>query len=391
MTVELLQGDSNVILRRLADQGRKVHTCLTDPPYYLESIVKRFGKQGAAPAQHGADGRFNRQSRGFMGQTWDAADENGYRIAHDPEFWRAVYDILLPGGFCIAFSSPRTGHWQAVAMEQAGFIMHPFIGWAYGSGLAKGHAITKFRPDAEDWDGWFYGTQTLKPAIEPIYIGQKPYSEKTGYANVIKHGVGAFNIAGCQVPSEGDGKGRWPANLVHDGSTAIEECFPEASGQKARLKAASQEGESKTGRVYQQMRRGMETKFPRDSGGSASRFFNCFPHSFGGDVEDSPFKPIFYHAKATKADRAGSAHPTVKPVGLLRHLARLVTPPGGTVIDPFAGSGTTGDAATQESMSAILIEREAAHAHDIRRRFGMPSLNEDVAEQYLQRLFRSAA
>lgn len=138
-SIELHQGDNRDSLRRLIDQGVRVHSVVCDPPYMLDSIVKRFGKAGAAPAKHGTDGAYARQSAGFMGQTWDGADKDGVYISFDPEFWALVYEILLPGGYVAAFSSPRTGHWQACAMEQAGFVMHPFLGWAYGQGFPKAH------------------------------------------------------------------------------------------------------------------------------------------------------------------------------------------------------------------------------------------------------------
>src|SRR5690606_28669845 len=105
----------------------------------------------------------------------------------------------------------------------------------------------------------------------------------------------------------------------------------------------------------------------------------CFPGT--GDASAARF---FYCAKATKADRAGSKHPTVKPIALLRWLCRLVTPPGGVILDPFAGSGTTGEAARLEGFRAVLIEREAEYAADIRRRFGLPAEAEEFPEDILE-------
>lgn len=316
MSIEIFEGDNRHILRDLIDQGTRVHSAVMDPPYNFTSIVKRFGKADSKPAKQGSGGRFSRLSTGFQGQQWDATG-----IERDPEFWRLVYDILLPGGYCFAFSSAMTGHWQAVAMEQAGFTMHPFIAWLYSTGMPKAHAVTKFAPSAEEWDGWYYSTAVQKPAIEPIYVAQKPFSEKTGYANVLRHGVGAVNIGGCRVPSSNGDAGRWPANVIHDGSTGVVEIFPPGHDE----------------------------------------FFHCFP--------------VALHApKANKGDRAGSTHPTVKPVNLMRHLVRLTTPRGGLVLDPFAGSGTTGEAAVLEGSNAILIEQNAIYSSDIRRRFNKTAL-----------------
>lgn len=250
--VKLFEGDNRESLRRLIDQGVRVHSVVTDPPYGLVSVQKRFGKEGSAAARtEGNDGSFARLSGGFMGKAWD-----GTGIERDPEFWKLIYDILLPGGYVFAFSGSRTGHWQACAMEMAGFVMHPMHGWTFGSGFPKAHNASKAidqhlgvdgtkgdvrvasgskrnsmaghfaggeyhdyvpgSPEAAQWEGWAYGTQAQKPALEPIYLGQKPFSEKTGAANLLMHGVGAVNIDGCRVPTNPDvddprlgGTGSW--------------------------------------------------------------------------------------------------------------------------------------------------------------------------------------
>jgi DNA modification methylase len=202
---------------------------------------------------------------------------------------------------------------------------------------------------AKPWMG--YGT-TLKPAFEPIVLARKPLSEGTAAANVLMHRTGVMNIDACRVEGVGaeagrtrhgggiEGAatsyelpdshgeipaGRWPANVIHDGSDEIHESF-------ARFDESSSSRS-----IY-----GFNDK------GSASRFF--------------------FSAKADKTDRFGSRHPTVKPIELMRWLVRLVTPKGGTVLDPFAGSGTTGVAALAEGMSAILIERESEYYQDILER-----------------------
>ena len=367
-TVTLYPGDNRISLQRLIDDGVRVHSVVTDPPYGLVSIEKRFGKKGAAAARtEGNDGSFARLSAGFIGRTWD-----GTGIERDPEFWRLIHDILLPGGFCFAFSGARTGHWQACAMETAGFVMHPFHVWAYGSGLPKAKDVKKELVKAgftdeellAEWSGWKFGTQSQKPAVEPIYLGQRPISEKTYIANIKKHGVGAVNIDGCRVPLDSvadvkqlrtmnrnrreedtsgqtwglsknagavDENGRYPANLFHDNSPEILDLFPK-------------------------------------DGGSTARFFNAFPS------DECP--ALLYHPKANKEDRGGSEHPTVKPVGLLRHLIRHITPPGGVVLDPFAGSGTTAIAARAEGVDCIIMEAEGEYIDFLQERFGR-SLNVD--------------
>lgn len=228
-------------------------------------------------------------------------------------------------------------------------------------------------PQAAAWEGW--GT-ALKPAFEPIVLARKPLSEGTVAANVLRWGTGALNIDGCRVETD-DGyaenrvtqgintaqtsyapaaarrtfepaaEGRWPANVVHDGSDEVVGAFPDSRGQIAP--AAEGEERRKDQNVYGAMTRGSNGAKPRGDSGSAARFF--------------------YSAKASKADRAGSKHPTVKPIALMQWLCRLVTPPGGTVLDPFAGSGTTGAAAAAEGFNAILMEKEPQYVEDMRRRF----------------------
>lgn len=769
--VTLHPGDNRESLRRLIDHGVRVHSVVTDPPYGLVSVQKRFGKEGSAPARtEKNDGSFARLSGGFMGKAWDASG-----IERDPEFWKLIYEILLPGGYVFAFSGSRTGHWQACAMEMAGFVMHPMHGWVFGcmdpktecltrrgwlrytdllptdevlqwdseadllswvvpqhiheydfdgdmvqiknrhthqmltpnhrvyakvrrhsrhpkptqyevvearevharpgnwqvdlpmasflegaqnfdaelaylvgwwltdawahkdanavcfsqskpatlaklrdalskwnpseyvkkakkethadehmfylsgpladllrrdfperkltwnmldwsiearralyeglmdgdgsrnkrgdlpshaeafwskdqdrrnvflalslsigircyedpakgvvyvnqktrttqvqgkqraerlpykgkvwclsvptgafvarrngrpfitgnSGFPKAHAADKaidkhlgveggfdpqgnpvkrmipgadqhkdgswikdngreYQPgsyvpgseEAAQWEGWAYGTQAQKPALEPIYLGQKPFSEKTGAANLLKHGVGAVNIDGCRVPTKdnlnggayaqssvkdlndatsfamgaaaGDfvqPEGRHPANLILDGSPEVVAMFPDSKGQQGDLKSHWNTRQSPNG-IFGVMRPALDHPARNDSG-SAARFF----HQFAPDAA-----PLFYHPKAGKADRAGSRHPTVKPIALMQYLIRHITPPGGTVLDPFAGSGTTAEAAKREGFDCILMEAEPEYLDFLSQRFGIEDKEQSDAHEYLAML-----
>lgn len=365
----VLHGDCMDMLPLLPENSIDAVVC--DPPYHLQSIVKRFGGKNAAPAKHGTDGAFARASKGFMGKTWDGGD-----IAFRKETWEAIYRVLKPGAYLLAFSGSRTFCRVGVAIEDAGFIMHPLHGWIFGQGLPKGHAVND-----PEWEGWKYSTQSLKPALEPILMAQKPFSEKTGTANVLRWGTGAVNIDGCRVPhvtveggnlalnphlrshiNGGNGgriiareeerriviphrEGRYPANVIHDGSPEVIATFPDAPGQGGIVKGT--EASSPATNVYGDFKR-VASEPPRGDSGSAARYFYC--------------------AKASKADRAGSEHPTVKPIALMRYLCRLITPPGGIVLDPFAGSGSTLQAAVQEGFQAIGIEREAEYVADIVQR-----------------------
>jgi site-specific DNA-methyltransferase (adenine-specific) len=131
--------------------------------------------QGAAEAKGGATGAYQRASSGFMGKQWDGGD-----IAFQPATWAAVLRVLKPGGYLLAFASTRGFGRMSVAIEDAGFITHPLIAWVFGSGFPKATRIK-----ADGYDGFRYGGQALKPAIEPIYMGQKPFSEANGTANIL--------------------------------------------------------------------------------------------------------------------------------------------------------------------------------------------------------------
>ena len=346
--VEVEAGDMRRVLKKMVKAKRTVHAVVTDPPYHLQSIVKRFGgaskdddTKTSHDARTGSHG-YARLSRGFMGKQWDGGD-----IAFDAETWRLCFHVLPPGGHLLAFASTRNYHRMATAIEDAGFEIRDQVAWLYGSGFPKSHhvadGIRKRHPDADPSTGQGWGT-AIKPAFEPVCVARKPI-EGTVAANFLKYGTGALNTMACGVPTDGRDKkekaigesdtagrsiygdglsppsrhagtttaDRWPANVVHDGGEQVTRLFPD------------------------------DPDAP-----SVARFFYC--------------------AKAGEADRLESEHATVKPVSLIRWLVRLVTPPGGWVLDPFAGSGTTAMACLAEGFNCIAVEREAAHVADIRRR-----------------------
>ena len=498
----VLTGDCLVKLKELPDNS--VDSVVTDPPYHLVSIVKRFGKEGSAPAQTGKDGSFKRLSSGFMGKTWDGVDENGIGIAYNKEMWKECLRVLKPGGHLLAFGGTRTYHRMAVAIEDVGFEIRDMIEWFYGSGFPKSLNIAKqldkvpyikdrvaikeylakninkcsktkkqineecgfmacsytrisYRDDdgwgsalptiekwakmkevigfdnkwdefikqnerkiigkgqagflekndvfeldnkgygsfdltkgTSEWEGW--GT-ALKPAHEPICMARKPLGEKTVAENCLKWGTGGINIDESRIGTEemkarpsgkssrayqseetttaggmGEDKiGRFPANLIHDGSDEVRECFPET-------KSGSGVKNPKTSNIYggnamlKSKTMGSGEYLEGDSG-NASRFF----------------KSIIYIPKASKSERNKGCeeleekktghgnlqncegferfdtsnrnnHPTVKPVKLMEYLIKMVTPRGGVVLDPFAGSGTTLVSAKMNGFGYIGIE-----------------------------------
>lgn len=421
--VTLHCGDSRAVMKTLADNS--VDAFVGDPPYALVSIVKRFGATSESDetktserTRNRSDGYARLVAGGFMGKKWDTGE-----TAFDPAFWAECLRVLKPGGHVVMASGTRTYHQLATAIEVAGFEVRDSIlemmagdsaglafldslndeqrsafirlldeqsptgllGWCYGSGFPKSHDVAKglrkqlAGPDlCAEWEGW--GT-ALKPAWEPIVLARKPLDRNnTVAANVLQHGTGAINIDGCRVATDpsvddarlgGNGswrtdkaaknvysggyagddiasspRGRWPANIVHDGSEEVLAAFPGdlTSGKPAGIKAGNNNN------VFGQFAGGIPVTGFGDSG-SAARFF--------------------YTAKADEDDRLGSKHPTVKPLNLMQWLCRLVTPPGGTVLDPFAGTGTTGEAAFREGFNAVLIEREPEYQADIRRRMAL--------------------
>jgi len=374
-------GDCLERLRELPDCS--VDSVVTDPPYGLS----------------------------FMGKKWD------YDVP-SVEVWAECLRVLKPGGHLLAFAGTRTQHRMAVRIEDAGFEIRDMIAWVYGSGFPKSLDVSKaidkaagaarevtpssFMQVASEvgsisknrrcdvcglphasanpcrcerdsgpateaacqWQGW--GT-ALKPALEPITVARKPLGEKTVAANVLEHGTGAINVDGCKVGTEpsptfptsrnakifntGSGEqdvetplqGRWPANLMHDGSNEVVGLFPVTGASKATPRNNGDFKSVAKGRDLPHVTYGHD-----DNGGSAARFFYC--------------------AKASKKDREGSTHPTMKPTDLMRYLCRLVTQPGGVVLDLFMGSGSTGKAAVLEGFQFIGIERELEYLDIATRR-----------------------
>jgi len=325
----LTHGDCLDVLRNMP--GNSVDSIVTDPPYGIK----------------------------FMGKTWD------YDVP-SLAIWEECLRVLKPGGHLLSFAGSRTQHRMAARIEDAGFEIRDMIVFLYETSNAASVLIESLSPEQlklldatfghDGMLGWVYGSgfpkshHALKPALEPITLARKP-CKGTIASNVDVYGTGVLNIGVCRIPlaegespydypngpggsdpnhmwrgrNKGDGDspkqgtpdGRWPANLIHDGSDAVLTWFRD-NPQQVEIS-------------------------------SASRFFYC--------------------AKASKKDRGeGNNHPCVKPTELMRYLCRLITPLGGTVLDPFMGSGSTGKAAAMEGFCFIGIEREADYVKIARRR-----------------------
>ena len=368
--------------------GPLFHALITDPPYHLTEITKRFGGDNAAPAQFGTDGAFSRLSKGFMGKQWD-----GGRVAFEPETWAALGRLLHPGAFGMAFASTRGFHRMAVAIEDAGFIIHPMICWNFASGFPKATRIdvqvdraagaeretigtrkhapkwaaaelgyrekdngynSKSResfdvtapatPLAQAWEGHRYGLQSLKPAIEPIIVFQKPYVGRP-VDSITRTGAGAINVDGGRIGSGKDGDpdrfvgvrkfngstyagddytlnmtsgavdnsvGRWPSNLMLSHTPDCNgECAPgcpvrrlgEQSGEsesKAADRGLINSGQMAGESGHLPTRDGISTVRGHDDTGTAARFFFNADYAMERLEENNP---LVYIPKASTAER----------------------------------------------------------------------------------------
>lgn len=440
MTYDLHHGDCIDYMAHMPYNS--VSSIVTDPPYHLLSIVKRFGKESSAPAQFGTDGAYSRHSTGFMGKKWDGGD-----IAHDPETWAECLRVAKPGAYLLAFGGTRTFHRLAVAIEDAGWEIRDCVMWVYGSGFPKSHDVSKAidkesgiarkvigkgisgkmlrangqnespyqqgkdRIDfditapstdaAKEWEGW--GT-ALKPAWEPIIMARKPV-EGTVASNVLKYGTGAINIDASRIEIDNETvpinkleewsgfgqmkqpdykqeintKGRWPANLIHDGSEEVLELLPNTES------VMSKRGNG-IGTGYHGSDAEWDTVRGHEDSGSVARFFYCAKASqedrnegvdlnevsighnrfdqcktCGGYIFQNKDRPSACQCEVPLRKHntvKGNSHPTVKPIALMRYLCKLVTPPDGVVFDPFMGSGSTGKAALLEGFNFIGCELE---------------------------------
>ena len=370
---EINVGDARVVLGDCCDvlktlPSNSVDSIVTDPPYEL----------------------------GFMGKKWDSAG-----IAYDVTVWEECLRVLKPGGHILAFGGSRTFHRMAVAIEDAGFEIRDSIAWISSKTFPKSlnvrKAIDKAGVDGSAWEGWGTG---LKNVVEPIVMGRKPLVG-TVAANVLVWGVGGLNIDASRIGTEtrvnsaakslGNDRtmsggtanpnypdvtvqGRWPANVILDEYSAG--LLDEQSGVAASK--SSNRGEWLTGQAgglageIPNYSPGTNTVRGHNDSGGASRFFYCAKASKRdrneglGDLPDNVVGSFFGNfevsgnkigANPDKPNQPGkNTHPTVKPTSLMRYLIKLVTPVGGTVLDPFTGSGSTGKAALLDGYKFVGAE-----------------------------------
>jgi site-specific DNA-methyltransferase (adenine-specific) len=368
-------GDCLEWLRTLPDCS--VDSCVTDPPYGLGR--EPDPREVLAAWLSGAE--YQPGGRGFMGKSWDS-------FVPSPVVWAEVFRVLKPGGHLLAFAGSRTYDWIALGVRLAGFEIRDQLMWLYGSGFPKSHNLKG------EHEGW--GT-ALKPAHEPIVMARKPLIG-TVADNVQAHGTGAINVDGCRVDgayqtrdrdTNGgasmfgtgagggayiDAKGRWPANVMHDGSAEVVAGFPVTGPSKASRRGTM--GRSPFSELDGAGRNpnSDSVRGHNDGGGSAARFFYSPKASraereagldalgdYRGTTDDGRQTAIDNAYQRGKTERR-NVHPTVKPAALIGYLQRLVTPPGGLTVDPYLGSGTAAIAAEREGFRFAGCERETPYA-----------------------------
>ena len=425
----LHQGDCLEVLRTLHDAS--VDAIATDPPYGLSFMGKRWDYDVPAvevwaeclrvlkPGGHLLAFAGTRTQHRMAVRIEDA----GFDI-RDLIAW--VYGSGFPKSLDVSKAIDReAGAEREVVGEK--ITGNARTGGAWSEGCAGGQRMVPVTapatPAARAWQGW--GT-ALKPALEPITVARKPL-DGTVAENVLAHGTGALNVDGCRVraldggysypngpggnvnptslglrsdgtsslrretPVESNPLGRWPANLIHDGSEEVVGLFPETGPSSGSPRNNGEFKSVAKGRDLPHVTHGHD-----DAGGSAARFFYCAKAA--GDDRDAGALGLFWRAASTSSGweqiaealywalwneneaarkakqrppnviSQGNLHPTVKPTDLMRYLCRLVTPPGGVVLDPFMGSGSTGRGAILEGFRFVGIEREADYLDIARAR-----------------------
>ena len=333
----IINGDCIEEMQKLIDQGVQVDAVVTDPPYHLQSIVDRFGKTSLSDntktserARGRSDGYARMSAGGFMGQEWDGGD-----IAFRAETWRLAWELLKPGGHILSFSASRNYHRMAVAIEDAGFEIRDQMMWLYGSGFPKSHNIGKNVDKTLGNVGKVVGEKKLWGANAS---GGRGNQNKNNYQSTEIGAVKYEEIREVCNEWEGWGTALKPA---HEPIAVGRKPISESTVAKNVLK-------HRTGAINIDASR-IE---------SVEDVEGRFPANIMHDGLHQDWARFFYCPKVSKKERGeNNKHPTVKPQELMKYLVRLVTPKGGTVLDPFMGSGSTGMAAKDLGFDFIGIEK----------------------------------
>ena len=403
MINQIIHGDCFDVLKDIPDNS--IDLILTDPPYGLKFMGKdwdhgvpsvQFWEQALRVAKPGTHLMAFGGTRAFH-RLAVAIEDAGWEI-RDTLMW--VYGYGFPKSLDVSKAIDKAAGAEREVVGKSSRCVGPSQFGVNGIGTFKevnwadsNNITAPATPEAQLWEGW--GT-ALKPAWEPIILARKPLIG-TVAENVLKYGTGAINVDECRVKTdekikctngsknevygnfsyiagqawELDHKGRWPANLIHDGSDEVVGLFPDSKsdggrkgeiGKRCYLKSAKsnalsgpQGGKGIGGDLFWDDERQdfYSLGIVRRDSGSAARFFYC--------------------AKASRKERGeGNTHPTVKPLALIKYLITLGLPPGGTVLDPFCGSGTTALACKELGRNYICIEKELEYYRIACNRLNQP-------------------
>lgn len=317
-----------------------VDCCVCDPPYGLSE--HRSADIAKCLTTWLRGDTYDHHRAGYMAKMWD-------NFVPSPPIWQQVLRVLKPGGILLTFAGTRTVDLMGVSVRLAGFQVRDVItfAWFYGDGFTKNNFLDrKIAPTNPRVASHFHGYGThLKPAFEPIILARKP-PVGTAVASTIKWETGGINVDGCRVPYP------TPDDVPNEGFT---------SG------VASLHADQVTYGVSAINYSANKPK-PRYTPHAAGRFpTNVVCGTTGGSTGLERF---FFHCKIRRTERDGSLHPTIKPIALMEYLVKLVAPPNSAsvVLDPFAGTGSTGAAAVRLGYRTILVEREESYLGSIERK-----------------------
>jgi site-specific DNA-methyltransferase (adenine-specific) len=368
MKIDLRLGDCLEVLKTIPDNS--IDSVVTDPPYGIgflnkewdspqkhKELIERETKRSLERFEEGKSPVKGGFSKGVQPGLPIGGAKEGKWFQDWCELWaRECYRILKPGGHALSFSAPRTYHRMATAFEDSGFQIRDQIMWVFGQGFPKSQNIGK---KVEGYEGW--GT-ALKPAHEPIVMARKPLTEKSIAENVLKYGTGGINIDGSRIEIGDEKVPRLNVAYEHKANNNF------GGGDDGRFGTTTMSQDGVSGRFPANIIFDEEAgQLLDEQSGGASRFFYC-PKTSKKDRNEGlivekeknkrPIGVAFNNEDDLFQQGTGNNHPTVKPTDLMRYLINLITPPNGTTLDPFMGSGSTGKAAVRCGVNFIGIEKE---------------------------------
>ena len=367
----IIEGDCLSHLRDMPDNS--VDAIVTDPPYGLFGGTNGHSEAAKALAEW-AKGNWQHSPNikaGYMESDWD-------KFVPSPELWAECLRVLKPGGHAAVFAGSRTVHIMGFALMLAGFEVRDTLSWIHGNGFPRsldyGTQIKKLGHEELGEKYWDWRSE-LKTSNEPILLVRKPLSESSIAKNVVEHGTGALNVGDCRF-------GDWtplPADSGPGRSTLSGAHSLEHLQELAARGAKTPDGRDAAKTLHRRNtrhERGAKTPKSKDGRWPGNVIIGDSAAEELGEKAKYFFHPRIQKKKdipkAYSDDGELIQHQTVKPLALMEWLVTLVTPPGGIVLDPFAGSGTTLQAARDKGFRSIGIEADANYCTLIRKRLESP-------------------